>query len=171
MRDAWRSFKSVERVYSPLQRMNSISHWVQIHPITFAVLLFVASALISLFSQEIKDFLRTWPKTKMAALALKDLRNQLAVLNNLHNDSYQLTLWFVWGLVSVVITSLWANLIVVALFFIMDYPRFPTTVSLGSTFSGVVIGQAFKMRQTMNQLYNYDRSVEDLKKRIATLGG
>lgn len=146
--------------------MSTASHWAQGHPITFAIVLFAASALISLYSQEIKTFLRTWPTTKMRASVLNDARHQLALLNNLHNNTYQLLLWFIWNIVQVVITALLGNILVFFIFLALEYPKFPTAASLGSSFIGIICGQAWRMKLVLRQLYDYDRSVQMLKKKI-----
>lgn len=102
----------------------TISNWLVGHPISFALILFGLSSIISVYSTEIKDFVRVWPKQKWAEIDRRENIRQLRTLKSLHNNSYYLNLWFFWNLIDLFTTALWLNLAVwVALIAITQKPQ------------------------------------------------
>jgi len=97
---------------------------------------------------------------------LKDARQRLALLDTLHNNPYQLTLWFISSLVDVALTAAWGNILIFFIFLVIEYPKIPTAASVGSTLVGVITGQAWRMRWTLKDLYNYQRTVEELRNKL-----
>jgi hypothetical protein len=82
--------------------MKPIPDWLTAHPIAFALGLFALSAVISIYSKEIKTFLHTWPRNKVRAGFLSLNRNRLSTLQHLHNNPYGLVLYLareVFGLI------------------------------------------------------------------------
>lgn len=133
-----------------------------------SIIFFVLSCIVSLYATEIKLFLRNWPKDKFRKATLNRVKSRLRLLNGIHGNSYELTLWFIWELVDIFIWTAIVNIITFLLSFIIHPSNVPT---FWSTATGVVIGRAFYMKDVLRQLYNYKASVQELLAQVVQYEG
>jgi hypothetical protein len=147
--------------------MHLLTEWLKGHTLLYTFILFLISALFSLYSQDIRRFLHEWPRTK--AKALKTRRDaairRLELLSLLYNNSYQLLLYFATQFVQMIFGWLiWAAILtVIALFS-------KTQVSRGvvfGVFAGLFIGRLQEIRGVLVQLTRYDRSVATLQQQAS----
>jgi ABC-type multidrug transport system fused ATPase/permease subunit len=68
--------------------------WIVAHPVAMMFILFALSGLLSLFAQEIKRFLSTWPGRTLNSATRKNLTNRLNTLENLNQNPYMLLIYF-----------------------------------------------------------------------------
>ncbi|MBZ5492189.1 MAG: hypothetical protein LAO76_14760 [Acidobacteriia bacterium] len=141
--------------------MDSLIKWPSNHPIVFTLILFVFSSLVSIYASEIKRFLRERP-LKFKEYNQQQFARDLALLQRLHNDSYQLILFFLWNIVSIIYAAvLWTGI-----FFLLSFMTHNkiAAVPLSSAIIGVAFGKALLIRQLLTRLVNYEHSVIHLKK-------
>jgi hypothetical protein len=140
--------------------------WCHSHPLTFSVILFVLASLVSVYSAEIKQFLRHWPQTRVTLLFLRrnKAKHELHLLLRLHDNVYELLLYFIWSLVSPVGTALVFTLAIAAGSW-MRTRDFNDRI-LWPLLGGFLVGKAIEVRQTASRLYDFDASVKKLEKKV-----
>jgi hypothetical protein len=143
----------------------SISGWISGHSIAFTLILFLLGCLVSLFSAEIKQFVRSWPRRKFGEFDRDFTKRRIALLKSIHKDSYYLNLWFIWNILDLIFWSItWNGLVILGTIAIMHKG---SEISIWGTMSGLLVGKAIKMREIVNQLYSFDKSVKELEEHLA----
>lgn len=140
--------------------------WLQGHPLSVSFILFGLATVISIYASDIKRFLHSWPRSRKTILAIN--RNKathtLNLLKVVHNNPYQLLMYFIWNIVSVVVTAFYINAGFIAVAWIST--RKLTVVSIWPTMAGIALVRTFEVRNTLRQLYDYDASVKELEQTI-----
>jgi hypothetical protein len=139
----------------------------------YPTILFVIGLYATLNPSRTKELLGI-PGRGLNRAALKYYEQELATLEGLHANSYNLLLWLAWNVLDVMTYVFWFSiaytLVFVGLF--LTFAKMHGT-SFGGGFvalaSGGVLGRARSMRDTMKSLYDYDKKTEKLKKLIASI--
>ena len=133
----------------------------------YATVLFALGILVSLFGPELKQFYKA-SSLKVNEKIILNTSIELARLDRLHNNAYELVLWALWGAVSVAKYSLYL-MVALALFTIVDVNhlrQFSFPVSLTTLLAGGFVGRGFHMFETVKALYDYENHTAKLRKRI-----
>ena len=142
--------------------MDKLTHWLIQHPLWLSFGTLFVSCLVSIYSSSIRRFIREWPANKFKAINQRQFAKELALLQRLHNDTYQLTLFFIWNIASVVYAAAWWTAIFFGISWVTNNRISPIPIS--SALIGVAVGKAYLMRQVVERLLNYDHSIEMLRK-------
>jgi hypothetical protein len=157
-------------VWYALAVLNTLTIWLKAHTLLYPFILFLLSALFSIYSKDIKQFLHSWPKTAQKArqFSQQAATTRLGLLKVLHNDSYQLLLYF--GTQFVGLFFEWLFLVFIPFGVIGIVTKKP--VELGTYIAmmgGVFMGVCQEVRGVLVQLRRYDQSVTKLQEEIERL--
>lgn len=156
--------------------------WLQNHPLTVSVILFVFACLVSVLAQDIRGFSGSIigrRKESSAVQRLTFVRDELAKLQRLHDNAYQLLLWLAEDVPLSVLASTCATLVAAGVvagvaatanrFGLKTPPLLWATFATG-VFVGTVIAAAMSVYRTVRALSTYDASCAKLQARIEKLG-
>jgi hypothetical protein len=157
-------------VWYALAVMNTVKDWLLHHPLLYPFILCVFAAFVSIYSQDIKSFLHHWPRAKESVrwFSQDKASRRLRLLEVLHNNSYQLLLYFATKFIQGVI--LWV--IVAATFTIIGLITKSKTAGLQALVGicgGIFFATCQEVRGVLVQLISYDQSVAKLKERLSKL--
>jgi hypothetical protein len=139
--------------------------WLHEHPLVVSLLLFVIGCVVSIYSSEIKQFLREWPRQKIETRARGSADARLRLLKALKDNPYQLLLFTLYQFYDLILTLVWVAFSVSVIYLII-YHKPPTpSIPLGFC-GGWCIGKAQTLREIMVQLYRFDKTVAELEKRL-----
>jgi hypothetical protein len=153
--------------------------WLTKPETVFAFGLFVVSIIVSLYAAEIRRWFRK-PGQKLKEASLEDYRRDLAMLNRLHNNPYQLFLWALWSVLTTIVFVMWIGIAIGVVSLVIYEFRTPKVtqaprgfwsifITIGGPLSGAFIGRAFGMYKVVMGLYDYENMVQILTKRISSL--
>lgn len=149
--------------------LHTLTEWLKSHTLLYTFVLFLLSAFLSIYSQEIKRFLHSWPRTAEAARrhTLQNVTYQLALLKTLHNDSYRLLLYFADKFTTLIFE--WLGLmIILTVIGIVRKARLEPGIYFG-LMAGSFIGTVQDVRGMLVRLARYDESVAKLQQQISEL--
>lgn len=135
--------------------------WSHSHSLTISFVLFFVGSLISVYSSEIKGFLREYPKNRFREYVRNNSSRRLALLRRLHNNSYELVLFIAWKAVD----GLWFAFYVQIGYDILTNTH-ASSSSSWSLLLGGLVGTGLGIRITLKDLCNYERSVESLSRLV-----
>lgn len=135
--------------------------WPVNHPIAFPMVLFALSALVSIYGPDIKRFIQERPH-KFKQYNQRLLANDLTLLKWLHNNSYNLSLYFY----SQVIGAITAFLLWYVGFSTLNWLTHSGPTPMSNIIFGITVGTAFRMRRILMSLYSYERTIKDLEKQV-----
>lgn len=142
---------------------HALTEWLRNHPLLYPFILFLLGGFLTLYSGDIKRFLHEWPRTKEKARQAG--RNkaifQLELLTSLHNDSYQLLLYFAERVTQVVYWGVFCAPIAIIIG-IFSSKVHPLSLLFGM-WAGNVIAESQRVRKVLAQLHSYDKSVAMLQ--------
>jgi hypothetical protein len=155
--------------------LHTLKTWPTDHPLLYPFLLFLLGAMLSglfsVYAQEVKHFLHHWPRAKKRAfeVALNTAMYRLAILKRLHNDSYQVLLYF-WSKVDYILYEAFLNGLLI--YTVRIFPTGREYVSWW-LFGGLVFGAVFscwwEARWVLRQLLKYEESVQKLERSITEM--
>lgn len=160
----WSRTRLLSKGCGILRRMHPVFKWPSNHPVVFTLILFGLSAFFSVYGSDVRRFLHSWPKKKFNESNLKIIHNRIRLLESLHNDSYRLSLFFMWHVVDLFSRSLtYAAILAILSFFLPNqFPRF----TLWAVIPSVLIGKVFMLKDVFNQLADFDKSMSNLTKSL-----
>ncbi len=149
--------------------LHTITEWLKNHPLLYPFILFVLAAFVSIYSAELKRFLHHWPKTAEHSrkAAQQVVIHRLAILNALHNDSYQLLLYFADKFITLVIEGL-GLMVIISVIGLITKIHIELIVWV-SMMTGSLTGAVLEVRRVLKELVNYDQSVNTLQAYLAKL--
>jgi uncharacterized membrane protein (DUF106 family) len=149
--------------------LHTITDLLKNHQLLFTLVLFVLSALFSIYASEIKQFLHNWPRTKERARKARenDLVERLALLKILHNDSYQLIIYLVNRFTGLIFSWLKAMAVLILIEIVSRTPLNQGLVE--GVVIGLVTGECYYVRVVLKELGNYDETVRNFQQRLSDL--
>jgi hypothetical protein len=143
---------------------HSVGAWLHEHDIFFALLLYVAG----MYSSEVKRFIHSRPKTFKEGWkkgALGSISADIALLNRLHGNSYELLRY----VVSEVTFVIWLlNIGIVSVLLVEDLAFKKITLwPIIFVSAGIITGRARVVREAVIRLYNYEKSIAQLEAQLA----
>ncbi len=145
--------------------MISTHNWIVGHPVTMMFAIFAASGLISLYGQEIKGFLHTWPIRTLRSANLNVNRKQLRLLESLHNNTYNLLIYL-----ALAVTSFFGTVLSWFIFLnlanVIFSLHFAPLLMLAPALVGVGVGQSTKMNIVLRELCQYEKRTAELRDSI-----
>jgi hypothetical protein len=152
-------------VGGPMHPIISTHKWIVDHPVVMLFASLIASGLISLYSQQIRGFLHTWPIRTLRSANLNVNRKQLQLLESLHNNTYNLVIYLALAATSFVGTAFnwliclnFANLIF-SLHFTLQLMLIPAIV-------GPIFGKSMQVNIVLRELCHYDKRTAELRASI-----
>jgi hypothetical protein len=147
--------------------MNTLTDWLKNHQLLYTFILFLLSAAFSLYAKDIRRFLHEWPKTKETARQVKrdKAAERLRLLQLLHNDSYQLLLYFSIQFMQIVLGCLISAAILFVISLFREKP-FLTGIYVGA-WAGIFLGRLDNLRSVVSQLTRYDSAVAGLQQKAS----
>ena len=151
--------------------IHTLKDWLWAHPLLYSSVLALLSALVSIYSQEIKRFLHNWPRTaaRMRQSVERDLTDEISLLRRLHNNNYELTLYLSRSFTTVVLSWFQSVILYVAVLLIGNHPL--DFKPLESMFATVLVIISLRARSILKKLYDYNVAIEDLQSRLAKVQG
>jgi hypothetical protein len=134
--------------------------WPINHPVAFSMILFLLSAVVSIYGPDIKRFIQARPH-KFKQYNQRLFSNDLALLQWLRNNPYNLSLYFY----SQVIGAVTAFFLWYMGFAALDWLSHSGPTPMANIIFGITVGTAFRMRRILSYLYSYEDSVKDLERR------
>lgn len=149
-------------------RFQDLVGWCHDHTLTVALILFVLSCLISIYSTEIKHFLHHWPRTRAGFVRLirNKAENDLRLLNDVHNDVYQLVFYVIWAFVNPLVMGIYYTIGTYVVVLLLPKHQPISSKVIFAYIGGFVLGSLIEVRRTLKRLQDYDASVKTLQKRI-----
>lgn len=139
--------------------------WIVAHPIAVMFILFVASTVISLYGNSIRNFLRVWPLRTHRVINHNANLKRLQTLEYLHNNPYRLVLFLSITLLGSVRSIVWWCILITVFYVVVFHT--PSSIP----FWGVVGGVGFSILQQtlylLDDLLHFDESTVRLRKAIA----
>lgn len=99
----------------------------------------------------------------MQSAALNYAKYRLRLLKTVHNDAYGLLHWFIWEVADAITFAFWLTFVLIGLFYLIDYPKPPTSISHGGIFGGVFFGKARNLKRILRELSDFDDTVRRLE--------
>jgi hypothetical protein len=149
--------------------LHALKDWLWGHPLLYGFILFALSLLGSIYSQEIRAFLHSWPRTKEHRRRVKqtELSSRIELLKKLHNDSYQLLLFLAGRIAGDCFKALvLVILMLVASGFTKIKPQPGTYIWL---LCGWFTGMFQWLNGVMKQLHDFDATVATLQSQLSEL--
>jgi hypothetical protein len=163
-----------------------MTRWLQAHTLAVGAVYFIASVVASIviaaYQAEIKQYFREYPRKRLREAALNRAAGRLELLRLLHDNAYELNLWFI----SQVVDSIWLAFLIwmvssaVYVEIAMRQLRGSTVSSLSPNISvgfgfgtvfgvgfGVFFGTAINVREVLRQLRDYEGTVRRLEEKVA----
>jgi hypothetical protein len=142
-----------------------IPEWVYTPQMIVTYVLFVLAALVSLYTAEIRRFIRSAGQTPRAMM-INRLKYRKRFLEDVHDNPYNLLLFLAWMLVNTIMVAIWMLLIlaVLKLVFKLDW-------SFYSVFGGLIVGRVMNVASHVNWLYNYEEQIAWIDKELVRLKG
>jgi|HubBroStandDraft_6_1064221.scaffolds.fasta_scaffold223624_2 hypothetical protein len=143
-----------------------VPDWLNHHQLVLTISFFLISLVVSIYGQDIKRYLHEWPKTKEKVRQAKQRAaiQRVALLNQLHNNSYALLLYFAIQFIRLIFEWL-ALAIVFSLLIGFHVVTQRAVASFLGLLAGAFFGMCDKVRKLLAQLTNYDESVKELQQR------
>ncbi len=150
--------------------LDTLTNWLKAHTLLYTFILFLLSALFSIYSKDIKQFLHSWPKTteKARQFSQQAATTRLRLLKMLHNDSYNLLLYFGTKFVNLIFQWLFLA-IALTVTGAIRRKQFEPGVFIG-LMAGWFMGVCQEVRGVLVQLIRYDQSIAKLQEEIGHRG-
>jgi hypothetical protein len=130
--------------------------WIIANPVAMMLMLFSVSALLSLFAQEIKYFLRSWPIRTVRASTRNAYVNKLKTLEYLHENPYRLLLYLCRIFTSTVNMILaWGAILAIGS--ILIFHSVLPFHTLASCLLGMVFSTIWTLSITLKELSDYEK--------------
>lgn len=147
--------------------MQSVVTWCQVHSFWFNIILVLIGVFVSIYGQEVKQFMHSWPRTRKTFRSFRyhTAKSHLELLKAIHGNPYQICLYFFRNAVEVALSAV----VLTALAAVMYggyFHHLPPLYALAAIASGVVMGKLLQMYVAFLHLYNYERTVRRFEQQI-----
>jgi hypothetical protein len=145
----------------------ALTGWLKSHTLLYPFVLFLLSALFSIYSQDIKKFLHEWPRVKRRAHqdALRAATDRIELLTRLHNNTYELILYFATYGENLVFKAFVYGALLTLLSLLPHGKLEPVPLYVGMMV-GAVFGAWRDVRPVLMQLNRYEHSIAELKQKL-----
>lgn len=136
--------------------LRQLIEWLYLHlaTLTWGII----TVLLSIYGQDVKKFLHSWPRTKatLRAQRAEKYASDLNLVKSLHPDAYKTILYICWNLADIPLHSLYAVILISILDWLIQ-GRLITSTEILIVCGGVVVGKAIIVKRITTYLYNYDK--------------
>jgi hypothetical protein len=150
-----------------------LPEWFKKPEVIYTTMLAVIGIAVALYPTHIRRGLR-WPRQMMTRGMIRSLlkfsKDELAALELLHNNPYNLVLWLAWNLFSLVKWVFWGvvagAILNFAIYFITKDVWYRSPLSLIWVLPGVIYGRGGRLSGTLRGLFHFDTTTATLKNTI-----